>query len=204
MASAARQRLTPAEYLEIERDAETKSEFYAGEMFAMAGASPEHNAITFNVTTTLGSQLRGRPCRGFSSDQRVKVSDTGLYTYPDLTVVCGTAEFEEGTPRTLLNPTLIVEVLSSTTEAYDRGEKFDHYRRLDSLQEYLLIAQDRFRVERYLRQARSDEWLFTVVTDPQGTVALLSIGCELALADIYDGVEIPAGETRLRPAPPEA
>src|SRR3712207_5979550 len=117
MASAARQRLTPAEYLEIERTAETKNEFYAGEMFAMAGASPEHNLIAFNVGGTLHAQLRGRPCRGFNSDQRVKVSETGLYTYPDLTVVCGVPQFEEGTPRTLLNPTLIVEVLSSTTEA---------------------------------------------------------------------------------------
>jgi Uma2 family endonuclease len=204
MASAAQQLLTPAEYLAIEATAEQKSEYYAGEMFAMAGASPEHNVIAFNVGGTIHAQLRGRPCQGFSSDQRVKVSETGLYTYPDLSVVCGEPQFEEGTPRTLLNPTLIVEVLSPTTEAYDREEKFDHYRRLHSLQEYVLIAQDRFRVERYLRQAGSEDWLFTAVTDPQGAVSLVSIGCELALADIYDKVEIAAGESRLRRAPPGA
>lgn len=203
MASAARQLLTPAEYLEIERTAENKSEYYAGEMFAMAGGSPEHNAIVFDVGGLLFAQLRGGPCQGFGSDQRVKVSETSLYTYPDLSIVCGEPRFEPGTPRTLLNPTLIIEVLSPTTEAYDREGKFEHYRRLESLQEYVLIAQDRYRIERYLRQPGSEEWLFAVVTDPQGLVPLPSIGCELPLADVYARVEIP-DEDRLRPPHREA
>jgi Uma2 family endonuclease len=150
--SAALQRLTEAEYLEIERTAEWKSEFFNGEMFAMAGATPEHVLIAGNVAAELRLQLRGRPCRVYPVDLRVKVSDTGLYTYPDVVVVCGEPRFDELRGDTLLNPTLIVEVLSSSTEAYDRGDKFAHYRRLDSLQEYVLVAQDRCRIERFLRQ----------------------------------------------------
>jgi Uma2 family endonuclease len=204
MATAARNWITPAEYLEIERTADNKSEYFAGEMFAMAGGSPEHNAIAFDVGGLLFSQLRGGPCQAFGSDQRVKVSETGLYTYPDLSVVCGEPRFEESTPRTLLNPTLIVEVLSPTAETYDREGKFEHYRQLESLQEYILIAQDRYRVERYLRQAGSEEWLFTAVIDPQGTVTLPSIGCKLALAEVYDRVQIAADQDRLRPPQREA
>lgn len=204
MASAARQLLTPAEYLEIERTADTKSEFYAGEMFAMAGASPEHNAIAFDVGGLLFAQLRGGPCQAFGSDQRLKVSETGLYTYPDLSVVCGEPQFEAGSPRTLLNPTLIVEVLSPTTEAYDRERKFEHYRQLQSLREYVLIAQDRYRIESYLRQAGNERWLFTAVTDPGDSIHLNSIGCELALAEVYGRVQIARDEDRLRPPHQEA
>jgi Uma2 family endonuclease len=146
----------------------------------------------------------GEPADDRGSVRGSKVSETGLYTYPDLSVVCGEPQFEAGNPRTLLNPTLIVEVLSPTTEAYDREGKFDHYRHLASLQEYVLIAQDRIRAERYLRQAGSEDWRFTVMTDPQGMVPLVSIGCELRLAEVYDRVEIPTGESRLRPPAPEA
>src|SRR5205807_4146795 len=117
------QRLTAAEYLEIERAAETKHEFFNGEMVAMAGASPEHVLITANITGALWAQLRRGPCRVYSVDLRVKVNDTGLYTYPDVVVVCGEPQFEAPRRDTLLNPTLIVEVLSSSTEAYDRGDK---------------------------------------------------------------------------------
>ena len=151
MTSLARQRLTPAEYLAIERAADYKSEFFADEMFAMAGAAPAHVLITSNVTRELGTQLKGRSCRVYPSDLRVKVSETGLYTYPDVVIVCGEQQFDDEHRDTLLNPTLIVEVLSPSTEAYDRGEKFDHYSQLESLQEYVMIAQDRPRVERYVR-----------------------------------------------------
>src|SRR5947209_1452139 len=122
MASPAGQRLAPAEYLAIERAAEYKSEFFAGELFAMAGASPAHVLITSNVNRELGTQLRNCPCRVYSSDLRVKVSATGLYTYPDVAVVCGEQQFDDEHRDSLLNPTLVVEVLSPSTEAYDRGE----------------------------------------------------------------------------------
>jgi len=190
MTSLARQRLTPAEYLEIERAAEFKSEFFAGEMFAMAGASPPHVLITSNVNRELGTQFKNRPCRVYSSDLRVKVSATGLYTYPDVVVVCGEQRFDDERGDTLLNPTLIVEVLSPTTETYDRGEKFDHYSQLESLQEYVMIAQDRPRVERYVRQPGGQDWLLTVVRHAQGSISLPSIGCELSLAEVYDRVAL--------------
>jgi Uma2 family endonuclease len=198
MSSLALQRLTAAEYLEIERNAEHKSEFYNGEMFAMAGASLAHVLITDNVARELGNQLRESPCLVLSSDMRVKVTATGLYTYPDVVVVCDPPAMEGGPHDTLLNPTLIVEVLSPSTEAYDRGEKFAHFRRLASLQEYVLIAQDRRRIERYVRQEVSEEWLLTEVSDPQGRIALPSIGCTLALEAVYDKVPLPEGEHPLR------
>jgi Uma2 family endonuclease len=199
MATAVRQLLTPAEYLELVRTAEYKSEFCNGEMFAMAGASPEHNAIVFNVAGGLFSRLRDRPWRGFGSDQRLKVSETGLYTYPDLAIVCGEPQFEVGCSRSLLNPILIIEVFSPTTESYDRGTKFEHYRRLESLQEYVLIPQDRYRIERYRRQAGTEGWLFTAVTDPRTRIHLTSVGCDLALDEVYDRVEITAARDPLRP-----
>jgi Uma2 family endonuclease len=134
--------ITAAEYLEIERKAEIKSEYIAGRTYAMSGASRQHNLITANTLSEIHPQLRGRNCEAFVSDMRVKVSPTGMYTYPDDVAVCGEARFEDSHMDTLLNPTVIVEVLSGSTEAYDRGEKFAHYRRLESLREYVLVAQD--------------------------------------------------------------
>jgi Uma2 family endonuclease len=200
MTSLAEQRLTAAEYLEIERAAEFKSEFYAGEMFAMAGASPPHVLITSNVTAELNAQLKGRPCRVYSSDLRVRVSETGLYTYPDVVVVCGEQQFDDEKRDTLLNPTLIVEVLSPATEAYDRGDKFAHYQRLPSLRGYVLIAQDRQRIERYVKQGEGPDWLLTAVS--QGAVSLPSIGCELRLADVYDKLDLPEATALRRRTPP--
>jgi len=200
MSSAASHRMSPAEYLTIERAADCKSEFYGGELFAMAGGSRLHNLIAGNVARHLGNQLEQRPREVYPSDMRVKVSASGLYTYPDVVVVCGEPQFEDDEVDTLLNPTLIVEVLSRTTEAYDRGEKFDHYRRLPSLEGYILIAQDQYRVERYLRQSGSEEWILTSFSDPQNTVPLSPIGCELTLAQIYLKVRFPDGPRALRGA----
>jgi Uma2 family endonuclease len=189
----ARQRVTPEQYLALEREADTKSEYFNGEIFAMAGASREHNLITLNVGAALHSQLRGRPCETYPSDMKVKVSATGLYTYPDVTIACGELQFDDDRKEVLVNPTLIVEVLSSTTEAYDRGDKFGHYRKLESLKEYVLIAQDRYHVEHYLRQSEH-QWLLTEVTNPEDTVHLPSIGCHLALSDIYERLEFAGAE----------
>jgi Uma2 family endonuclease len=191
MSSTARSRLTAQQYLEIERRAEYKSEFLNGEMFAMSGASRAHNLIATNVTRELSGQLRGRPCETYASDMRVKVSETGLYTYPDVLVVCGEAEFEDAQVDTLLNPTVIVEVLSPSTEAYDRGEKFAQFRELASLREYVLITQDRPRIERF-RRSEGQDWLFSAVDGLEESAHLTSIGCDLALADVYERVQFPA------------
>ncbi len=177
---------TPAEYLALERKAPTKSEYINGQIYAMSGASEAHNLITLNVAAEIRSQLRGRRCRVYASDMRVKVSETGMYTYPDVAAVCGEPHFEDSHVDTLVNPTIVVEVLSPSTEAYDRGEKFAHYRRLDSLMEYVLVAQDTARVEHFVRQ--DDGWLFSEMSDLDGTLRLTSIDCVVALRDIYENV----------------
>src|SRR5258706_1125434 len=153
MSTVRNAKLTPQEYLALERQAEYKSEYYNGDVFAFAGASKVHNLIVANVITILNLQMRGRPCEVYPSDMRVKVSETGLYTYPDVTVVYGKAEVEDEHLDTLLNPTIIVEVLSPSTEKDDRIVKFAHYRRTPSVKEYILIAQDSVRLEQYVRQS---------------------------------------------------
>ena len=183
--------LTPEEYLALERKAEYKSEYLAGEMFAMSGASPRHVLIVTNVVAELRGQLKQRPCTVYSSDLRVKVSPTGLYTYPDVVVVCDQPQFADEQRDTLLNPTLIVEVLSESTKDYDRGEKFEHYRTLPSLSEYVLIAQDKYHVEHFVRQP-DNRWLLSETNWLEDTIHLSSIDCDLALIEVYDKVELPA------------
>lgn len=181
--------LTPEEYLAIERRSETRSEYLDGEMFAMTGGSRNHNLIVLNVGRELSLQLKTRQCEVYASDLRVRVPATGLYTYPDIVAVCGEPRFEDEELETLLNPTLLAEVLSPTTEAYDRGKKFEHYQTIPSLSEYLLVSQDSFRVEQYLRQ-ENNRWLFTAVSGLEGRIALPSIQCELVLAEVYDKVTL--------------
>jgi Uma2 family endonuclease len=179
----------PQEYLATERRAKHKSEYFDGQIFAMSGASKQHNLIVANVLGELHAQLKKRPCTVYPSDMRLKVSPTGLYTYPDVSAVCGEAEFDDEQQDTLLNPIIIVEVLSKSTEGYDRGEKFEHYRKLESLVEYILVAQDKYHVEHYARQP-NHQWLLTETDSLQETIQLPSIGCQLALVDIYDKVKI--------------
>ena len=178
--------VTPEEYLEFERTSEYKHEYYKGEIFAMTGASARHNTINFNTGVTLGAQLKGTRCRGYANDQRVKIPATDLYTYPDLAIVCGEPVYEQS--DTLTNPALIVEVLSPSTQDYDRGQKFDHYRKLPSLAEYLLIAQSRCHVIHYARQSENT-WLMSEYDDLQSVITLPAINCRLPLADVYDRVE---------------
>jgi Uma2 family endonuclease len=179
--------MTEAEYLEFERSSELKHEFLNGDVFAMTGASEEHNLISVNVITALKTQLRGKPCKVYPSDMRVKITATDLYTYPDISVMCGEAQFTDDRLDTLVNPTLIVEILSPSTESYDRGKKFQHYRELPSLREYLLIAQDSPRIERYLRKDNG-LWEFTDAKGLEATLPLPSIDCALMLADVYDQI----------------
>ena len=189
MPSQAKVFYTPEEYLILERQAEYKSEYLNGEIFAMTGASRRHNLVAGNVFASLHNQLRKRPCEIYPSDMRVKVSPTGLYTYPDVVVVCAEPLFDDKQKDTLLNPTVLIEVLSKSTASYDRGEKFAHYRKLDSLTEYLVVAQDKYHVEHYTRQS-GNQWLLSETDDIQKTIHLSSIECDLALADIYDKVEV--------------
>jgi Uma2 family endonuclease len=179
--------LTPAEYLELERKAEFKSEYFQGEMFAMAGASRWHGLIVTNLVGELHQQLKARPCEVYSSDLRLRVSPSGLYTYPDVMIVCAEAQFADDQKDTLLNPSLIVEVLSDSTRDYDRGEKFQHYRTLSSLREYVTVAQDAPHIEHWTRQPE-DRWLLTEFGDLSQNVQLTSVGCVLSLTEVYDKV----------------
>jgi len=179
--------VTPAEYLELERKSEIRSEYIAGRIFAMSGASRRHSLIAGNLHREISSQLRHRPCEAHISDMRVKVSPTGMYTYPDIVAICGEARFEDTHIDTLLNPTVIVEVLSESTEAYDRGEKFANYRRLDSLREYVLVAQDKVRIEHFRREG--DQWILSEIGDADGILPLASIDCQVSLAAIYEKVD---------------
>ena len=184
---------TPDQYLEIERRADFKSEYHAGQMFAMAGASREHNLITSNVVGELRSLLRGKPCETYPSDMKVLVSATVLYTYPDVSVACGEPQFLDWQGDVLLNPLVIVEVLSDSTEACDRGAKFALYQRLDSLQEYLLVSQDKARVEKYLRQP-GGQWLYSRTDGLEGGVSLGALGCRLPLSEVYARVQFPPSQ----------
>lgn len=175
------------EYLELERRSETKHELVNGQIVAMAGATFEHNDIVANVLAALRVLLRGKGCKAVGSDQRVHVPATGLFTYPDVTVVCGTPEFHPKAEDTLINPRVLVEVLSDATERYDRGAKFAHYRSIPSFVEYVLVAQDEPRVEHF-RRVETEQWLLTVYRGEGARVALPALECELLLAGLYEGV----------------
>ena len=187
MSSERKTHLSPEEYLALERKAEIRSEYLDGDMVAMSGGSREHNLIVTNIVRELSTQLRGRPCEVYPSNMRVKVSSTGLYTYPDVVVVCGEPQFEDAIIDTLLNPTVIVEVLSDSTESYDRGAKFGHYRKVASLIEYLLVSQHESRIEQYVRQPEGP-WLRSQAAGAKGQIELPSINCTLALSEIYERV----------------
>jgi Uma2 family endonuclease len=176
--------LTPEEYLEIEAKAEYRSEYYAGEMFAMAGGSNKHSLIKVQTVHLLANQLEGRPCLTYDSDMGIRVSATGLYTYADAVVVCGPSELEGKQDQLLLNPNLIVEVLSPSTEAYDRGLKFEHYRTIPSLTQYVLIASERVHADIFTR-ADEELWMLSSASKPDDVLRLTSIDCTIQLADLY-------------------
>ena len=180
--------LTPEEYLALERVAEVKSEYVDGDMIAMPGSSREHNLIVTNLIAELREQLKGRPDVVYPSDLRVAIPADGRYTYPDVSVVLGESRFQDHHADTLLNPTLIIEVLSPGTESYDRGRKFQFYRSIDSLAEYLLITQYERRVEQFVRG--EDGWSLLEHTTSAAIVPLPSVGCQLEVAEIYDKVPI--------------
>ena len=188
--------ITPEQYLELERKAEFKSEYYAGEMFAMAGGTSAHNIIGVNISGLLWSQLLGKPCTTFNYDMKVEVDPIGLYAYPDVMVICGEILYVDGKHDLLANPTVIVKVLSPSTEAYDRGEKWEHYRRLASLTDYLLVSQDKMLVEHFTRQP-NNQWLLSDASGSESEIELTSLACRLPLASIYNRVALDPNKAAL-------
>jgi len=180
---------TVEEYLTLERASELKHEYISGEVVAMAGATRAHNLITGNIAQRLRNQLEGKPCETYSNDMRVRTTPAD-YTYPDVVIVCQEPQFEDAELDTLLNPIVVVEVLSKSSEARDRGEKFFDYRRMESVKDIILVAQHQMRIEHYVRQA-DNEWTLHDISNPDRMIRIASIGCALTLAEIYERVEFP-------------
>lgn len=203
MAVAQRQRrlFTPEEYLTLERAADCKSEYLDGEIYAMAGGGPEHNTITVNLAREVSAKLKGTSCQAFSSDMKVRSKTMSLFAYPDLTVVCGEPRFHDERQDVLTNPKVIFEVLSSTTEAYDRGLKFANYQVNESFTDYVLVAQDEPRIDHYARQGEN-QWLLTVVVGLDAQLSLASIDCTLLLSEVYDRITFASRRAALLLKPP--
>jgi len=181
--------MTPEQYLEMERAAEFKSEYFEGQVYAMAGGTYPHATIIANVGRELGQALKQKPCTVTGSDARLRISPAGLCTYPDVMVVCGEAKFADDQRDTLLNPTLIVEVLSKSTEGHDRGFKFVQYRKLDSLREYVLVSTGEPRVEKFLRQ-QDGQWLLSESVGLDAVCRFESLECQVLVSDIYHRVTL--------------
>ena len=191
MSALPKRYFTPEEYLELELKAEYKSQYVAGEIFAMAGAQPPHVVIESNLIANLHASFRGRSCNVYTSNIRVRVRPGDLWTYPDVTALCGEPQFETASnPQSLVNPQVIFEVLSPSTEAFDRGDKFTRYRRLSTLTDYVLVASERMQVEHFVRQPNG-AWTMTEYSQPEHIVPLSSLKCELPLAEIYERVIFP-------------
>lgn len=184
--------ITPEEYLAGEEISEIKHEYYDGQVYAMAGGTNAHAVICTNASGLLFSQLRGKPCRVVGSEQRVKVEASGLHVYPDASVYCAGARFDGAGDTNLLDPTVIIEVLSRSTSAYDRGDKFDHYKRIETLRDYVLVEQTRVHVEHFHR-LESGDWLLRSFDWLDDILALDSIECRVELRELYDGVDVPEG-----------
>jgi Uma2 family endonuclease len=197
MSTVAKKHYTLEEYFELERNSLEKYQFYRGEVFAMSGASPPHNRIVVNLIRHLANALAGGPCVVFPADQRIKCP-TALYTYADASIVCGEAQFikQQGL-ETLINPKVVFEVLSPSTEPFDRGKKFDEYQSLESFQEYVLVSQDRPRVDHFVRQ-RDGSWRPKMIEGIENTLQLATVECELALGAIFEGVVL---STESEPTP---
>ncbi len=196
MSALPKRYFTPEEYLELELKAEYKSQYVAGEIYAMAGAQPEHVEITDNLTGAFRNRFEQRNCRSYSADLRVRVVPGGLWTYPDLSIVCGPPKFDASSgPRSLLNPQVIFEVLSPSTEAFDRGDKFSRYQQSESLTDYVLVASERMRVEHFVRQG-DGSWRYKEYHRPDDQLPLVSVNCEVPLAEIYERVTFPDSISR--------
>lgn len=188
MASQPNPFVTPEEYLAAERKAQSKSEYLNGEVYAMSGVSRKHDRIAVNLIAALSQALRGSPCDIHTSDMRVRAGRSKAYFYPDLTVVCGEPRFEDIEFDVLLNPTVIIEILSPTTKNFDRGEKFEAYRQVDSLVEYVLVAQNRIYIEQWTK--RDGHWVLTEVESQEAALEIRSAGVSIPIATIYDRIPL--------------
>jgi len=188
MSIAQKTALTPQQYLEQERQAELRSEYFDGQLLAKTGSSADHCTIVGNIAVGIRQQFRNRTCEVFMNMMRIKVIKSSSYFYPDVVAVCGKPQFEDKEQDVLLNPTMIIEVLSPSTEQYDRSTKFEHYRSIESLVDYILVAQDKIHVEHYVRQS-DRSWLFSEYKSAEEKIQIASIGCELSVAEIYEKVE---------------
>jgi Uma2 family endonuclease len=182
---------TLEEYYDLADRALERQEYFQGRIYAMAGASPEHGRIGANLTAALSARLRGGGCRVYTADVRVHIQETGMLTYPDLSVVCGEPRFDDGRPKGILNPTVLIEVLSETTEGYDRGDKFRHYQTIPSLREYVLVSQARPRVEVFRRDSDSGGWAYQDYSGDDALLVLTSVEAKIPLAEIYEDVPFP-------------
>lgn len=200
MSTAPKQHYTPDEFLKLEAAATEKHEYYRGEIFAMAGASPSHNRISGNIYWRVAQQLEGSPCLPNQSDVMVKVEATGLHTYPDVSVVCPPVQRATAPIEVVLNPKVLIEVLSPSTELYDRNVKFRHYQQVESVEEILLVLQDEPVIEHYRRQS-ADVWELTTISGLESEVMLRSVECRLTFAQIYANVEFPPTQHPLPPPP---
>lgn len=191
MSAIPKTKFTPEEYLNFERKSEERREYFDGEIFAMSGAKRNHNKVVGNLSGLIWQNLKSRNCEFYPTDMCVFVPSTGLYTYPDLVVVCGEPQFQDDIFDTLLNPVLLIEVLSDSTESYDRGRKFQHYRSIESLREYILVSQTEARVEKYVRQGDG----FRLLSEAVGLdseIEFSSIECLIPLSEIYDKIDFSA------------
>lgn len=188
--------VSPEDYLRLERDAEYKHEYYAGEIRAMAGAEPVHNEINYNFNQVLGPHLRRRGCKGYMGDQRVQTKNQSGYLYPDTVVACGPKFSDKGRPQSLLNPVFIAEVLSASTQDKDRGEKFMLYRQIPSLRHYLLLSSESVHAELYSLDEQG-RWVLTETRELSAVLDLAALGCQLPLADVYEGVTLISSELEL-------
>jgi Uma2 family endonuclease len=182
---------TPEEYLAFERAAKTKHEYLDGQIYAMAGGSPLHNQICFNLSGEIHPQIKGTECIGYTSDQKIRTDPMDLFSYPDLTIVCGKPIFHDKHKDVILNPKVIIEVLSPSTEDHDRSQKLTRYQNIKSLSDYILITQDRPCVEHFVRQKGKRQWLYTIETEMEAEIFIASINCKLKLADIYNRLNFP-------------
>jgi Uma2 family endonuclease len=190
MSAMRRTKFTPEQYLVFERSSEERHEYIDGEIFDMVGATRNHNLIVHNLSGLFFAQLGERPCQTYTNDMRVKAARGRLYAYPDVVVVCDEPEFEDEAETTLLNPTVIFEVLSPSTEGYDRGKKFLYYQQIQSLRDYLLVSQDRPRVEHFSRQA-DNQWQYSTFSQADAALIIHSIQATLPITDIYKKVTLP-------------
>jgi Uma2 family endonuclease len=180
--TAPERRYTFREYVELEARSEIRYEFFDGAVYAMSGGSPDHSRLAANVISLLTAQLAGKPCQAFTSDLRIRVLETGLATHPDVSVICGSLERDPEDANTVTNPVVIVEVLSPSTQRYDREEKAAHYRRIGNLQSYVLISQEEQRIEVF---SRNQDGSWTLRETRTGAAELAAIGCSLMVADVY-------------------